>query len=71
MQAIHDAFEGVRGVFDFVSGANDVIVVIHQDGTVTSSVVAMPTLLTAKFNRVGPLLAQKQEGHEGRGRSPA
>ena len=39
MQALQEAFDGFKGIFDFVSGANDVILVKHLDGTVKCSVV--------------------------------
>lgn len=42
MQAIQEAFDGLKGVFDFVSGANDVIVIRHMDGSVRCSVVRFP-----------------------------
>uniref|UniRef100_A0A7S1HB04 LNS2/PITP domain-containing protein n=3 Tax=Hemiselmis andersenii TaxID=464988 RepID=A0A7S1HB04_HEMAN len=43
MQAIQEALDGIRNSFDFVSGANDVIVVHHRDGSVTCSAFSVQT----------------------------
>jgi len=43
MELLAEVFEGLRNTFDFVSGANDVIVVRHSDGGVTCSTFAVQT----------------------------
>ncbi|KAJ1467955.1 hypothetical protein T484DRAFT_1857070 [Baffinella frigidus] len=50
-----EALEGVREAFDFVSGANDVVVVRHPDGRIYSSPFSVQTNAITVNRKLSPV----------------